>query len=232
MQPMGNSLNPGSRPWDWKTTHDENAMVWKSGCNHKAARYFNERRSWKSSKKIGRKVVGTCLKHHKTYAHGKSWKEQSQLEIRPGGWQNEPCLNEASAFQSHLKKLLPRFKDIWGSAPESIRTPQWAAEEIAGAGGQALTYRYHLLLSIPFFGPISCGLCKPERLTGNGLALTLVALVAFEVRIPKCRAQFSISSVQPLNCGLPELVERYLKHNGKVAQKKNLSASPQLKMEP
>lgn len=64
-------------------------------------------------RKIGRKVVGTCSKHLKTYAHGKSWKEQSQLEILPGGWQNEPCLNEASAFQSHhLKKLLPRFKDM------------------------------------------------------------------------------------------------------------------------
>ena len=59
---------------------------------------------------LRRKSAGKSSVHAQnisTYAHGKSWKEQSQLKIRPGGWQNELCLNEASAFQSHhLKKLL------------------------------------------------------------------------------------------------------------------------------
>ena len=171
---MGNSLNSGSRPWDWKTTHDENAMVWKSGCNHKAARYFNERRSWKSSKKIGRKVVSTCSKHLKTYAHGKSWKEQSQLKFgQVDGkmsfvWMKRPRFKATTWKSCLLKDMCMCVKrktcsmEIWGSAPESIRTPQWAAEEIAGAGGQAgcldLSFRpsfaFHPFLWANFMWPL------------------------------------------------------------------------------
>ena len=101
------------------------------------------------------------------------------LKERRVPWKSEEAPRKASGPLSGLQKKL---------------------QELEGRRG-ALTYRFdHLLLSIPFFGPISCGLCKPERLTGNGLALTLVALVAFEVRIPNVQ-----SAVLDFECSTFEL---------------------------